>query len=99
MYGLRMTFSREDISKLAGLSRLALTEQELEARQKDLIQVLDYIRVLEGVDVSDVEPMTHAVPTELHLRKDEVKPGLGREALKESVGYEDGLIKVPKIIE
>lgn len=94
-----MNFSHDDMTKLARLSRLALTESELLARQKDLEQILNHVVALQAIDVSGVKPMTHAVPIELHLRADEAKPGIGRLGLQGSAGYEDGLIKVPKIIE
>ena len=94
-----MNFTEDDITKLAQLSRLALKKSELLARQKDLEQILNHIQMLQTTDVSNIKPMTHAVPMQLHLRKDETEPGLGRRALHESSGYEDGLIKVPKIIE
>ncbi len=94
-----MQFSHDDMTKLARLSRLHLNEAELGARQKDLEQILGYVQTLQAIDISQTKPMTHAVPMELHLRADEPKPGIGREGLLGSAGYEDGLIKVPKIIE
>jgi aspartyl-tRNA(Asn)/glutamyl-tRNA(Gln) amidotransferase subunit C len=94
-----MQFSHEDMTKLARLSRLALSDTELLARQKDLEQILSYVETLQAIDVSEAKPMTHAVPMELYLRPDEPKPGVGRLGLMGSAGYEDGLIKVPKIIE
>lgn len=94
-----MQFSYENMTKLARLSRLALTDLEQSAHQKDLEQILGYVQTLQVIDVSDVMPMTHAVPMELYLRPDESKPGVGRLGLMGSAGYEDGLIKVPKIIE
>lgn len=94
-----MNFSQNDMTKLARLSRLSLSEAELLARQKDLEQILSHVQTLQNIDVSNVKPMTHAVPIELHLRADEPQPGVGRLGLLGSAGYEDGLIKVPKIIE
>ncbi|MES2504262.1 MAG: Asp-tRNA(Asn)/Glu-tRNA(Gln) amidotransferase subunit GatC [Myxococcota bacterium] len=94
-----MQFSAEDMNKLARLSRLALDDEQLLARQKDLQNILGYVDSLQAIDVSNVKPMTHAVPMELFRREDEAKVGIGREGLKGSHGYEDGLVKVPKIIE
>lgn len=94
-----MNFSQNDMTKLARLSRLSLSEAELLARQKDLEQILSHVQTLQNINVSDVKPMTHAVPIELHLRADEPQLGVGRLGLLGSAGYEDGLIKVPKIIE
>lgn len=94
-----MQFSTEDINKLARLSRLALSETELAARRKDLENILGYVQNLQAINVSDIQPMIHAVPMQLHQRLDEAKAGIGRFGLIGSKGYEDGLVKVPKIIE
>ena len=94
-----MTFSIEQIQKLASLSRLALNSDEQEKMRQDLSRVVDYVKSLQQVNVDGVAPMTHAVPMDLLLRSDEAKPGVGRRGLTGSAGYEDGLVKVPKIIE
>jgi aspartyl-tRNA(Asn)/glutamyl-tRNA(Gln) amidotransferase subunit C len=94
-----MHFSIDDMKKLARLSRLALDDSQLAARQKDLENILGYADRLAAVDVSNISPMTHAVPMALYRRPDQAQPGIGREGLKGSKGYEDGLVKVPKIIE
>jgi aspartyl-tRNA(Asn)/glutamyl-tRNA(Gln) amidotransferase subunit C len=94
-----MHFSMDDMKRLARLSRLDLDDSQLSARQKDLESILGYVDRLEAVDVSGVSPMTHAVPMALYRRLDQALPGIGREGLKGSKGYEDGLVKVPKIIE
>lgn len=94
-----MSFSLEDIKSLARLAHLSLTSEEIRLMQKDLNEVVGYIESLEKVNIDGVEPMTHAVPVDLPLRKDEVQVSIGRIGLMGSAGYEDGLVKVPKIIE
>lgn len=94
-----MAFTIENIEKLAHLSRLALSKDACEQMGKDLSQVLEYVERLNEVDVANVQPMTHAVPVQLRLRADVAEAGIGRKALEGSAGFEDGLVKVPKIIE
>lgn len=94
-----MTFSSEEIIKLARLARISLTSAETEHFKTDLSEITKYLSMLEQVDVEGVLPMTHAVPLELPLRADQVKPGVQRAGLVGSAGYDDGLIRVPKIIE
>ncbi|MBL4817901.1 MAG: Asp-tRNA(Asn)/Glu-tRNA(Gln) amidotransferase subunit GatC [Deltaproteobacteria bacterium] len=94
-----MHFSVEDIKKLAHLSRLDLSEETLMKRRANLEKILDYVEQLQAIDVEGIEPMSHAVFMTQHRRPDEAKAVFGREALKVSAGYEEGLIKVPKIIE
>jgi aspartyl-tRNA(Asn)/glutamyl-tRNA(Gln) amidotransferase subunit C len=94
-----MSFSIENIKSLGRLARLSLSDDEIQTTQKTLNEIVGYIESLQKVDVEGVEPMTHAVPMELALRDDEERPSVGRAGLLGSAGYEDGLVKVPKIIE
>jgi aspartyl-tRNA(Asn)/glutamyl-tRNA(Gln) amidotransferase subunit C len=96
---MAMQFSTEDIEKLARLARLKLEPAEVERLKHDLAGIVAYVEGLKAVNVDGIEPMTHAIPMELLQRADEVAPMVGRDGLRNSKGYEDGLIKVPKIIE
>lgn len=94
-----MSFTVENIESLARLARLSLSSEEIQSTQKTLNEIVGYVESLQKVDVLGIEPMTHAVPVNLPLRKDVEQVTIGREGLLGSAGYEDGLIKVPKIIE
>lgn len=94
-----MSFSIENIQSLSRLARLSLSDDEIQSTHKTLNEIVEYVESLQKVDVAGIEPMTHAVPMELMLRDDVEKPGIGREGLMGSAGYEDGLVRVPKIIE
>jgi aspartyl-tRNA(Asn)/glutamyl-tRNA(Gln) amidotransferase subunit C len=94
-----MIFEAAEVRKLARLARLSLSEEEVISMQHHLGEVTKYVDSLQKVNVDNVEPMTHAVPLDLPLRRDEAMPGVGRLGLAGSAGYENGLIKVPKIIE
>ncbi len=94
-----MVFSAEEVRKLARLARLSLNDEEVRQMQQHLGEMTKYVGSLQAVNVDHVEPMTHAIPLDLPLRVDEEKPCVGRLGLMGSAGYEDGLLKVPKIIE
>ena len=64
--------SKEEIKKLAELSRIHLTESEEAALAKDLQNILSYIEKLKEVDISGVLEMTHAVEAKNIFRTDEV---------------------------
>ena len=67
-----------------------------------LSAILDYVRQLEELDVSGVEPMTHALAAGEYtpLREDEVLPSLPPEqALANAPAREGTTFKVPRIIE
>ncbi len=89
----------KDIRKLASLSQLALRDDEVQSLKADLGDIVDYVSQLSEVDIEGVEPMTHAVPALLPRREDKAEAVLGRAAVAGSAGYEDGLVKVPKIVE
>ncbi len=89
----------EEVRKLASLARLSLRDEEVAALQKQLGDIVGYVDQLKEVDIDGVEPMTHAVPAVLPRREDTPIDVLGRKAVEGSAGYEDGLVKVPKIVE
>ncbi|MDP8212558.1 MAG: Asp-tRNA(Asn)/Glu-tRNA(Gln) amidotransferase subunit GatC [Candidatus Zapsychrus exili] len=92
--------SKENVKQVASLSRIHLKDEEIEFLAKDLEKILDYIKKLEKLDISSVEPTSHALPTKDVFREDVVKPSLSqKDALKITQNKEKGSFKVPKIIE
>ena len=92
--------SKKDVTYIAGLSRIHLEESETELFTKNLEDILHYIALLEKLDVSGVEPTSHAFPLKNVFRKDVVTPSLSqKDALKFSVAKHNGAFKVPKVIE
>ena len=94
-----MSFTVENVRSLARLARLSLGEGEIESLRRDLSEVVQYVEMLQKVNIDGVEAMTHAIPVDLSLRDDLEGVCVGRAGLLGSAGYEDGLVKVPKIIE
>ena len=95
-----MKLNRKDVEHVALLSRLELSEQELDKYTGQLDAILEYIDVLNQVDTSAVEPMAHVLEIRNVMRADEVQPSLPREAaLQNAPDAEDGFFKVPKIVE
>ena len=95
-----MKLNRKDVEHVALLSRLELSETELDKFTGQLDAILEYIDVLNQVDTSAVEPMAHVLEIRNVMRADEVQPSLPREAaLQNAPEAEDGFFKVPKIVE
>lgn len=98
-----MSLSREDILKLAKLSRLQLSEDEIAQYQNELSSILDYVAQLDNVDVSDLKP-TYQVTglsslDENATREDEILPQVDQKDLLSNVpNVEDGHIKVQRMI-
>ena len=95
-----MKLNRKDVEHVALLSRLELSEKELDKFTGQLDAILEYIDVLNQVDTSAVEPMAHVLEIRNVMRADQVQPSLPREAaLQNAPDAEDGFFKVPKIVE
>jgi aspartyl-tRNA(Asn)/glutamyl-tRNA(Gln) amidotransferase subunit C len=95
-----MSLSRDDAAKVARLARLSLSDAELDALTAQLGQILDYVAILDELDVSDVEPMVHAVELSNVLRADDVQPSLPRAAALANAPKTDGkYFLVPAIKE
>ena len=91
--------SREEVAHLARLSRLAVTEQELDKFAGQLDVILQSVARVGEVAADDIPPTSHAVPLENVFRADERRPGLSQEqALACAPAAEDGRFRVPQIL-
>jgi aspartyl-tRNA(Asn)/glutamyl-tRNA(Gln) amidotransferase subunit C len=89
-----------EVRETAQLARLDLSEEELTRLTRELDSILGYMETLAGIDVSGVEPTTHAVPLDCPLRADELGPHFDVEAaLADAPRRHDGFFEVPKIID
>ncbi len=89
-----------DVRYVAHLARLALTEEEAGLFQRQLDDVVGYVRTLQAVDVDGVEPTSHARPQENVFRADAPREGLdGAAVLANAPRADGGLFLVPKIVE
>lgn len=97
--GTMPTLSRDEVTELAKLARLELTDEVAERLRGELGAVLDYVAMLGEVDVTGVEPMTHAVAMTLRLRDDVVETPLPVEvALGGAAVVKDDCFEVPAVI-
>jgi aspartyl-tRNA(Asn)/glutamyl-tRNA(Gln) amidotransferase subunit C len=97
-----MSLSLDEVRRIAVLARLKLSPEEEQVFQGQLSAVLEYVEQLKELDVSGVEPMTHALAAgDLPpLRDDVVLPSLSpEEALANAPAREGTCFKVPRIIE
>jgi aspartyl-tRNA(Asn)/glutamyl-tRNA(Gln) amidotransferase subunit C len=89
-----------DVSYVAHLARMHLTDAEKEKISAQLKDILAYVAKLNELDVSKVEPTAHANPLVNVLRKDEVQPSIDRDkVLKNAPEQARDLFIVPKIVE
>ena len=74
-----MAITRQDVEKVALLSRLQLSEAELATMSEQLAQIVAYVDHLSQVNTDGVEPMAHAVERLNVFRADRVTESLPRE--------------------
>ena len=95
-----MLLNTQDISRIARLARIELSDAENEATCSQLNDILGFIEQLQAVDTTGVEPMAHAVDVVQRLRPDVATELDRREAFQAvSPDVEAGLFLVPKVIE
>ncbi len=64
--------TKDQVLKLAALSRLQLTEDEVVQFQDELSSILEYVEQLESVDVTGLKPATQVGGLQDVMRPDEV---------------------------
>lgn len=95
-----MKISHEEIQKIALLSRLHISDEKLAETEKALSDILTYVEQLEELDLTDVQPMAHAVPLYNVYREDKVVPSLDHElALSNAPEEDNGYFKVPRVVQ
>ncbi|PRW62635.1 Asp-tRNA(Asn)/Glu-tRNA(Gln) amidotransferase subunit GatC [Actinopolyspora mortivallis] len=93
------TISRDEVAHLAGLARLAVSEEELDRFAGQLDVILDAVARVGEVAADDIPPTSHAVPVTNVFRPDEVREGLSREqALAGAPATEENRFRVPRIL-
>lgn len=89
--------SDETIDYVGILAKLELSDEEKEKAKKDMEEMLDYIDKLNGLDTSDVEPMSHVFPVNNVFREDVVTNGDGtKQTLANAPEKKDDSFVVPK---
>lgn len=87
---------REQVLHVAKLSRLQLSDSEVERMVGELGAILDHVEKIGELDLDGVEPTSHVVPLENVTRADEPRPSLDRdEALSTAPDPYDGAFRVP----
>ena len=96
---MKNVISDDTMEYVGILAKLELSPEEAEAAKKDMEDMLDYIDLLNELDTTGIEPMSHVFPIENVFREDVVTNGDGSaDTLKNAPEQKDGGFKVPKTI-
>ncbi len=97
---MKKKIDQAQVRKFARLSRLDLTDDEVEEFTGQLSAVLDYVEKMNELDTTGVEPLAHCLPISNVLREDSVKESLGTEkTLANAPQRDEDFFKVPKILD
>lgn len=95
-----MSVTKEDVRKVARLSRIAVDDARLEPLAGELNTIISWIEQLNEVDIEGVEPMTSVVAAKLPMREDKVTDGSkADQVLANAPKSEDGFFVVPRAVE
>ena len=90
---------REDVLKLAKLSRLEVAEGDIDAGKGDLDTMLDHMEALKALDLSNVEPMTAVENGATILREDVPVQGFSLDqAFANAPAVENDHFAIPKVM-
>lgn len=95
-----MSFTPEDVKKVAHLARLNMNEQDLATFAPQIADMLSMIAQLNEADTTGIEPMAHSLDVTQRLRLDAVTEHDQREKFQAiAPAVEAGLYLVPQVID
>jgi len=91
---------KKDLEYVASLAKLKLREEDEEKVREKFSQVLEYVSMLNRLDIDDVEPLINVNGMSNVMRDDRAGESMDRETLLANAPDKMyGCIKVSKIIE
>ncbi|OGF21074.1 hypothetical protein A2316_02970 [Candidatus Falkowbacteria bacterium RIFOXYB2_FULL_38_15] len=97
-----MELTKEEISHIANLARLELSEKEAGKFSEQISSILGYVKKLQEVDLSKVEPTFSVAEISNVLRDDKVEAcdkKTMEDLIKITPENENGLVKVRAVFE
>jgi aspartyl-tRNA(Asn)/glutamyl-tRNA(Gln) amidotransferase subunit C len=94
-----MSITRDEVAHLARLSRLTLTDAELEHFAGQLDQIIGAVARVQEVAADQIPPMTHAVPV-VNVYRDDIENSCltPEQALAGAPASEQARFRVPRIL-
>ena len=95
-----MSIDKNQVKKVAKLSRISLEDSKLESLSTDLASILNFVEQLNKLDTKKTEPLSSIVNKTLEPRIDKINDGkIKNEILKNSPDKNEEFFIVPKVIE
>ncbi len=95
-----MSIDKNQVKKVAKLSRVSLDDSKVESLSKDLASILNFVEQLNKLDTEKTEPLTSIVDKKLEPRNDKINDGkIKDQILKNSPDKNEEFFIVPKVVE
>ena len=90
----------EEIKQISVLTRIAMTENELDVMRTQMSAILDSVAILNEVYTENVEPTGHTVDIKSVMREDEKQDSLTQEeTLLNAPQREGSFIRIRAVLE
>ncbi len=95
-----MNIDNEMLDYIGVLARLEIKDENREKDKENFNKIIGYMDILNELDTSDMEAISHAFPVKNVFRKDEVRSSVEREnIILNAPNKKEGCFKVPKTVE
>ena len=104
-----MSIDKNQVKKVAKLSRISLDDSKLVSLSKDLATILKFVEQLNKIDTKKTEPLSSIVNKTLEPRNDKINDGdikdqivsknIREDILKNSPKENKDYFVVPKVVE
>ena len=95
-----MRISKEEVEKLAHLSRLELDDNAINQMQVDMDKMLLFVDKISELNLDGVAPLAYMSDEVNILREDEIRQDISHEeALKNAPDKDTDYFRVPKVIK
>ena len=92
--------SEQEVKKIAELSRLSLSSDELKKRTQDMNNIINYMNILNEINTDDVEELYNVNDMNNTLRDDSFEESLDKkDVLKNSPSSNKDYIEVPLTVK
>ena len=95
-----MALTSDEVRHVALLTRIRLTEQEVELYRSQMDDILEHFQTLQELDTDQVAPTSHSVPLDTVMRDDETMPCLDKEDVLSNAPRREGdYFRVKAVLE
>ena len=85
-----MSLTPEEVTHIARLARVGLSEDDVSRFQDQLSQILDYFQRLQEADTENIPPTAHTLAMHNVMRDDEPRPSFDKEDILANAPQREG---------